>query len=137
MMEAVNADFDGTVSIYGIHLERSGDEFAGNLAADVLLESVNQGLLADAESTLVVIELHIIREIVSEIRQVAGVVHIEDRGIQRRNGAEEFVGGRCGLRRLRLGECAGKREKRDEQQHSSKGGEWFHRNLPFVECTFA
>ena len=41
MMEAVDADLDRAVVGDGINLERAGNEFSGDFAADVVLDSLD------------------------------------------------------------------------------------------------
>jgi len=95
MMEAMDADLDGSVIGDGIDLKGSGHEFRCDLAANVVLNGIEKDLTANGETCLVVIELEILGNKRAKSRQVAVIVGIEELGIERLDGFEELVG--CGL----------------------------------------
>ena len=97
MMEAVDADLDRSVVGNGIDLERAGNEFPGDLATDIVLDSLEESWASATQAGLVVIELDIVGNQRSEFFQIAVVVGVEELGIQRLDGFEERVGGGCGL----------------------------------------
>ena len=82
MMEAMHACFEQSISFHVINLQRSGDELAGHLSADVLPDGVSQRRFAQRHSALIVIELHVVDEERFELVQVALVVGVEERCIQ-------------------------------------------------------
>lgn len=92
MVEAVDADFDGAVSVERIDLKCAGDEGALDLTADVLLDGGEEGGLAGGESGLIVIELEVVCHHRSQGGEIAVVVGIEEFGIERLDGFEEGVG---------------------------------------------
>src|ERR1700756_367985 len=94
VVEAVDADLYGSVIGNGIDLEGSGDEFPGDLAADVVLDSVDKHLTADGQAGFVVVELEILGDQRTQRSQVAVIVGIEELRIERLNGFEELIG--CG-----------------------------------------
>lgn len=47
VQEAVGADLDGSVIVYGMDLERARHELADELAADVVASSIQHGLAAE------------------------------------------------------------------------------------------
>ncbi len=92
VMETVDADLDRAVVGNGIDLERAGNEFSGDLATDIVLDSLDESLASAAQAGLVVIELDIVGDQRSEFLQIAVVVGVEELGIQRLDGFEERVG---------------------------------------------
>jgi len=91
MMETVDADFDRAVVGDGVDLERAGDEFSGDFAADVVLDPLDEGLPSAAQAGLVVIELDVVGDQRSEFLQIAVVVGVEELGVQGLDGFEERV----------------------------------------------
>ena len=92
VMETVDADLDRAVVGNGIDLERAGDEFTGDLATDIVLDSLDESRASAAQAGFVVIELDIVGDQRSEFFQIAVVVGVEELGIQRLDGLEERVG---------------------------------------------
>ena len=91
VMETVDADLDRAVVGDGIDLERAGNEFSGDFAADVVLDPFDEGLPSAAQAGLVVIELDIVGDQRSKFLQIAVVVRVEELGIQGLDGFEERV----------------------------------------------
>lgn len=113
MVEAVNSDFDGSEVGDGVNLQGSGNEFPGDLAADVVLYGVNERLPSDGEASLVVVELQVPGHQRAESRQVAVIVGVEELRIERLDGPEELIGwGRS----LRLGSGEWRSEQDCESQ---------------------
>src|SRR6185295_6589138 len=72
MIEAVDADLDRAIAVHGIHLERSGNEHPISLAADVLLDALDQALpRLVGQAAVVVVELQLFREERGELLQIA------------------------------------------------------------------
>jgi hypothetical protein len=40
VVKAMDADFDCSIALHGVHLQRAGNERAGHLAADIFLDGV-------------------------------------------------------------------------------------------------
>jgi len=91
MGEAMHADLDGSVAFERIHLQRSRNELALHLAADVVLDAVQQALFAHRQSSLIVVELQIVGHHRSHLRQIAMVIGIEERSVESRNGLIQRV----------------------------------------------
>jgi len=102
----------------GVDFEGSGDEFAADFAADVVLDGFDDGLAGAHEAGLVVIELHVVGEKSSELLQVAAVVGVEDGGVEGGDGAEEVVF--AGF--LGLGEEREREEDGGEDLHAREYG---------------
>src|SRR5450631_3170726 len=60
MKEAVDAYLDCAIVVDGIDLERSGNELAFDLSAEIVFDAVDDVLPSDHEAALVVIELGIL-----------------------------------------------------------------------------
>ena len=71
VVEAMDAHLDRAVALHVIHLQRTGNEFAGRFAADILLYAVGQCGLAESEATLIVVKLDIIDKERTELRRAA------------------------------------------------------------------
>src|SRR5947209_3750164 len=92
VMEAVDNDLDRTIAVQGIHRERSWNELPAHLAADVLLDTLDQALPCPVrQPAVIVVELQLFREERAELLQVASVIGVEDFGVQRRDRAKELV----------------------------------------------
>ena len=90
--EAVGADFECAVGVEAVDFERAGDEFALRFAADVVLDGGDEGLAADGEAGLVVVELQVGGDEVAEGGEVAGVVGGEEFAVEVGDGGGEGVG---------------------------------------------
>jgi hypothetical protein len=128
VMEGVVADLDGSVVGDGIDLKGSGDEFAGDFAADVVLDGVDEDLTANGEAGLVVVELEILGNHRAQRRQVAVIVGVEQLRIEGLDGLEERIGSGCGLGvRFDGGQCQEEGEgKREEERllHTQELRSW-------------
>lgn len=91
VVEAMDADFHGAVALHVINLKCSGNEFAANFAADVLLDAVGQCGFAEGDAALIVIKLDVVDEERGELLQVTFVVGIEKRGVERGDGFVQFL----------------------------------------------
>ena len=91
MVEAVNAHLQSAVTFHEINVQAAGNEFAGDLAADVFLDAVGQGNFAEGHAALIVVELDVFVDEGSELLEVAAVVGVEQRGIESGDGAVELL----------------------------------------------
>src|SRR5271155_4307327 len=91
VVEAVYAHLDKAVILHVVDLQRSGDEFARDLAADVFLDAVGQSRLAQGDAALIVVELDIVHKEGCELVKVAPVVSIEQRSIKSGAGAVKLL----------------------------------------------
>ena len=90
MVEAVDTDFDGAVSLHVVDLQRSRDEFSSHFAADVFLDAVGQCRSAERDPALIVIKLDVVGKQRRKLFEVAAIVGIEESGIERGNGFIQF-----------------------------------------------
>jgi hypothetical protein len=91
MMKAMRADLECAIVAEPIHLERAWNEISPHLAADVLPRAVQEGLLSDGESIVIVEELQVLCDQAAERLQVAGVEGIEQRGVETRNRLDQGI----------------------------------------------
>jgi hypothetical protein len=77
MGEAVDADLDGAVIVHGVDLEGAGDEFAVNLAADVVLDGFDERFASYGEAGFVVVELEVLGDHGAQLVEVACVVGVK------------------------------------------------------------
>jgi hypothetical protein len=82
VMETMHADLHGAIVGDGIDLKGSGNELAGDFAADVVFDAIDCGLLAAAEAADIVVELQIVVQQGRELFQVTVVVRVEELCIQ-------------------------------------------------------
>src|SRR3984957_20846963 len=90
VVEAVNAHPHCSIALHGVDLEGSWDQFAGHLAADILLDGVGQSGFAEGDSALIVIKLHIVGNERGKLFQVAAVISVEKGSVERGDGLIEF-----------------------------------------------
>lgn len=62
MVKAVHSNLHRAIVGNGIDLERPGHKFSGHLAADIVLDTLDQRRAPAAQPSLVVIELQIVGE---------------------------------------------------------------------------
>ncbi len=93
--EQMNAGFDGAVLIQRINAERSRDEIAMNLAADIGFQRIERALLSAAEARYVVIELQIVGEQRTDRLQITVVVGVEKDRIESGDGLKQIIGFLC------------------------------------------
>lgn len=96
VMKAVCAGFDGAVFVDGEDFERAGDKFAGDFAADVVLDGFDDGSASAGKPGDVVVELQVFVEERAESLEVAVVVGVEEFGVERLDGFEEIFWVGCG-----------------------------------------
>lgn len=127
MVEAVNADLESAVSLHVIDVQAAGDEFAGDLAADVFLDAVGQGRSTEGDAALIVIELYVFVDEGSELVEVAFVVGVEQRGIESGDRTVELL---LVLnlveRRDGLGGCGTEKCEKDRQEQQDRRQACFH-----------
>ena len=106
VQEAMDTHFHCAVVADGIDLEGAGDEFAFDLAAEVVLDGVDGLLAADGEAVFVVVELGVIGPEGGFGFHVAAVDGVEEFFVEASNGLGEIVarGDRSGLGEGRHGE---------------------------------
>ena len=80
------------VGVEAVDFERAGDEFALCFAANVVLDGGDEGLAADGEAGLVVVELQVGGDEIAEGGEVADVVGGEEFAVEVGDGAGESVG---------------------------------------------
>ncbi len=78
------------IALHVMHLQCPWNEFPGHFATDIFLNTVSQILSTERHATLIVIELHVINEEAAEFFQIAAVIRIEKRRIQRCDGLFQF-----------------------------------------------
>src|ERR1700730_13807823 len=91
MVEAVIADFESAIALHVVDVQAAGNEFAGDAAADVFLDALGQGRLAQSHAALVVIELDVVINEWRELDEVALVVGVEERSVESGDGAVEVL----------------------------------------------
>jgi hypothetical protein len=89
MMKAMGAGLERAVTFHMESLQGTRNEFASGLAADVFLNTFGEGIPAQGDTALIVVELHVIHEERSKLLQVTSIVGIEQGRIERRNGSVE------------------------------------------------
>jgi len=89
MMKAMGAGLERAVTFHMESLQGARNEFASGLAADVFLNTFGEGIPAQGDTALIVVELHVIHEERSKLLQVTSIVGIEQGRIERRNGSVE------------------------------------------------
>jgi hypothetical protein len=114
MMKTVYAGFERAVSLHVEGLQR--DKLTRGLSADIFLDAIGERGLAQRDAALVVVELDVVSEERFEFLQVAFVVGIKQRRIQRGDGPVEF--GLIGDLIERQGVL---REQRREEQRKTEG----------------
>jgi len=77
MVKPVNAHLNKAVTLHVVDLQRSGNKFAGDFAADIFLDAVGQGRLAKRKAALIVVELNIVDKGRCELVEITFVVGIE------------------------------------------------------------
>src|SRR5580765_5118737 len=78
MQKTVDADLDRAISLHVIDLKGAGNEDAlGVSSTNIVLDALSQLFMAEGESPLVVIELHVVGKHAVKFLQVAAVVGIE------------------------------------------------------------
>jgi hypothetical protein len=132
MVETMNPDLHRAIVGNGIHLKRSGNEFSGHLATNIILHTLNRSLPSDAQAALVMIELQIIGQQRPEFLQIAMVVSVEKFGIQRLDGLKQWVGRRRTLCVDVSQWCSNQNCKKKRLQRSKS---LFHEGIPFCEDT--
>src|SRR5215472_9087145 len=71
VVEGVHTDLDGSVIGDGIDFESSGNKFARDFAADVVLDRVDKHLTTDGQAGLVMVELEILGNHRAKRREIA------------------------------------------------------------------
>ena len=128
VMETVDADLDRAVVGDRVDLERPGDEFSGDFAADVVLDPFDESWASAAQSGLVVIELQVVGQERSEFLQITVVVGVEKLGVQGLDRFEERVGG-WGLS-VDVSDWCSQQSCDEGGLHKSSGP--FHSGIPFM-----
>src|SRR5260221_4387566 len=100
VVEAVNTHLNRAIAPHGIDLQTAWNEFSGHFAADILLYAIGQFLFAKCHSTLIVKKLHIVGKEGSELLQIATVVGIEQRRVERCDHLVKFLLGLNAFQRL-------------------------------------
>lgn len=90
VMEAVGAHFDGAIPLHVVNLQCSGNEFASRFSANVLLHAFRERHFTERDAALIVVELDVVGKERGKFLEVAAIVRIEERGIERRNRFVEF-----------------------------------------------
>jgi hypothetical protein len=116
LVEPMHTDLNGTIAVHGVNLKRTGNEFPARFAADVLFYLFGHGLSAHGESTLIMIELHIVCEERLELFQIAPVVESNNARSSVAMVRKRSSGGAG--RRLGVPANARQGEQRQEQQCS-------------------
>ena len=119
--EAVASHLDGPDALHGVDLQRGGGELAGDLAADVFPNAGGEGGVAEGDSTLVVVELHVVGEEARELRQIAMVVGVEDLRVE---GTDGFLQIGLGVDLVEGGDGwgLGREEGWDGEKQEAQGG---------------
>jgi hypothetical protein len=140
MVKAMNASLEKAITLHVVNLQRPGNEFAGDLAADVFLDAVGQGRFAQGNASLIVVELDVVHEEGLELVQVALVVGVEKRSVERGANAVQFrltfnlVERRNVLRVRRQGKRNQQTQSRQNDGNTATLG---HRHLAFAEGSVA
>jgi len=115
VVESMNPNLHCPIVGNRIYLEGSGNEFPRNLAADVVLDGVDERLRADGQTRFVVVELQVVGNHGRQGCQIAVVVGVEQFSVQSLNLVEKGIGRGDGLR-------VGARERRSKQGGENEGG---------------
>src|SRR5713226_562086 len=132
VVEAVHPHLHRAIALHVIDLQRPRNQFPRHFVADILLDAIGQFLPAERHAALIMIELHVVYEECRELFQVAPVIGIEQRHIQRCDGLIQL---RLRLNvfqgRHRLSLClAGKQvRQRQQQQHFGQTRKHSHREV--------
>ena len=97
MVKAVHSNLHRAIVGNGIDLERPGHKFSGHLAADIVLDTLDQRRAPAAQPSLVVIELQIVGEQGAEFFKIAMVVGVEELGVEGLDSLEKRIGRGRGL----------------------------------------
>ena len=120
MMEAMNSDFDRSVSLQGIDLKGILEQGALYFAADVLFDGREKRRFPNHESCLVVIELEVIGNHRAQRLEVAVVVGVEELRVEGLDGLEKCIGRVGCLRR-------GGQNREEEREGQQEGPSFRHR----------
>src|SRR4051812_34253579 len=121
MMKVVNTGFERAVSFHMKSLH--ADEFARGLAADVFLQAVGQRRLAERDTSLIMVKLHIVNEEGFKLAKITPVVGVKQRGIKRRDRFIQLLLIRDLVQRqdvLRFGAAEGECQDKDNNKHRGK-----------------
>src|SRR6266550_4509428 len=132
MVETMNPDLHRSIVGNGVHLKRSGNEFSGHLATNIILHTLNRSLPSDAQAALVMIALQIVGQQRSEFLQIAMVVGVEKFGIQRLESLKQRIGCRRSLG-VDLSHWSSNQNCKKKRLQPSKS--FFHEAIPFCEDT--
>ncbi len=91
VVEAEGGHLHGTYVVHVEGLEGAGGELAGGLAADVVVDGLDEGVAAESDAAGVVVELDVLVSEGAEGGEVAGVVGAEVGVMQGEDGGVELL----------------------------------------------